>query len=143
MQGLVPCFAIALVETKENWAWFLRLVLKSIENVDDLSIPLISDRQKGLIAAEREVFPDKVHGNCAHHLHANVKTNHGRLAEKFFLGSGVCTYQITVSKPLLPFCEFLLWVASSILSSSYTHVLPFDLSTNLTCADLVTDLMLS
>lgn len=80
------CYAIAPVENEDNWTWFMRLLLKSIDNIDDPTIPFISDRQKGLINVVREVFPGKVHGNCAHHLKGNVKTKHGKAANRFFWG---------------------------------------------------------
>lgn len=85
----------ALVENTHNWAWILRMLLKSIDKIDDPSIPFISDRQKGLHTAMQEVFPHIMHGHYTHHLHRNVKTGHGKAAEKFFLG---CVYAHTPSQ---------------------------------------------
>lgn len=92
MRGSNLCYAIAPVENTDNWTWFLRLLLKAIDNVDDPAIPLISDRQKGLIAVVRDVFLQKTHGHCAHHLRGNVKKGHGKAAEKSFWG---CVYAHT------------------------------------------------
>lgn len=114
------CFALVLVENKENWAWFLCLLLISIDNVDDLSIPLISDRQKGLIATIREVFLGKVHGNCAHHLHANVKKNHGKSVENCFWGL-VYAYTRSLVNYIPSIPVFLYYV---LFYCIFLHVIP-------------------
>lgn len=84
MRGQIIAYAIAPVENTNNWAWFLRVLLKAIDNIDDPAIPFILDKQKGLIAVVQEVFPEKVHGHYAHHLRGNIKTNHGKAVENFF-----------------------------------------------------------
>lgn len=87
MRGLTLCYGIACVENGDcNWTWFLHLLEKSIHNIHNLSIPFIFYRQKGLIEVVREVFPEKVHGHCGIHLKGNVRTNHGKAAEKCFWG---------------------------------------------------------
>lgn len=99
------------MENTDSWTWFLRLLLKSIENVDHPYIPLISDFQKGLKAAIQEVFPGKVHGCCAHHLKANVKKTMGRLLRSFFGATSTHTrdIEITVTFSLLLFAHFSLY----------------------------------
>lgn len=47
------------------------------------TVPFISDRQKGLLGAVHDVFPNKVDGHCAHHLKANVKSGYGKASEEF------------------------------------------------------------
>lgn len=71
MRGVILCYAIAPVENTDNWAWFLRMLLKSIDGIDVLAIPFISDRLKGLTTTMHDIFPDKLHGHCAHHLRGN------------------------------------------------------------------------
>lgn len=39
MRGFALAYAIAPVENADNWAWFLCLLLKSVDNIDDPSIP--------------------------------------------------------------------------------------------------------
>ncbi|CAM6095313.1 unnamed protein product [Calypogeia fissa] len=77
-------WAVAPVENKENWIWFLENLQISIHGIDEEWIPLISDRQKGLLPAVRHVFPNKIHGHCAHHLKGNLKTTFGKGAADYF-----------------------------------------------------------
>lgn len=109
VHGLILCYAIAPIESKDKWTWFLRFLFKEIDNVDDPSIPLIFDRQKGLIVVVHEVFLNAVHGNCAHHLHANVKSNHWKAIEKFFGACSRCSkvcriFEVSLFEALL--CMF-------------------------------------
>lgn len=66
-------------------------------------------RQKGLIVVVREVFLGKVHGSCAHHLCANVKTNHGKYVEKFFWGLSLHIQDHSKLLPLSHFAKFLFF----------------------------------
>lgn len=50
-------------------------------------VPSLSDRQKGLLAAVQNVFPNKPHAHCAHHLKSNVKTTFGKGAAEFCLST--------------------------------------------------------
>lgn len=90
MEVLILCFALAPVENTDNWSWFLKLLDNcSIQGIEEVKLSLVSDRQKGLKAAVRDVFPGKVHAYCAHHIRGNVKTKFGKAAEQFFL---FCVY---------------------------------------------------
>lgn len=46
---------------EDNWTWFLCLLLKAIDNVDDPYI--ISNWKNGLIATMQEVFLHEQHGH--------------------------------------------------------------------------------
>lgn len=87
MQVYILCYALAPVENTNNWTWFLEMMDRSICRIKDEAIPFISDRQKGLVAAIRDVFPEKLHGHCAQNLRGNVKTNHGKVAVNMFWGA--------------------------------------------------------
>lgn len=87
--GVTLCYVVAPVENTANWTWFLTLLDRSIYGIDSVDIPLISDRQKGLLAAVKEVWPGKIHVACANHLRANVKTRFGKAAADLFTG---CIY---------------------------------------------------
>ncbi|XP_031392056.1 uncharacterized protein LOC116204115 [Punica granatum] len=71
----VIAYAIVDVENKENWRWFL------INLVDDLGDPVLngfsfmSDMQKGLDAALKEICPGVQHRFCARHIWANFNKN--------------------------------------------------------------------
>lgn len=62
MEIVILCFGLAPVENTENCTWFLKNLDRSIEGVEDLVLPFISDRQKGLKVVVQDVFPGKVHG---------------------------------------------------------------------------------
>lgn len=44
MHGVIMCYALAPVENTDNWTWFLHLMLKAIDGINDVVIPLVSDR---------------------------------------------------------------------------------------------------
>ncbi|CAM6121408.1 unnamed protein product [Calypogeia fissa] len=83
-KNVILCWAVAPTENKENWIWFLENARKSIHTLDACFIPLMSDRQKGLLAAVEQVFPNQWHVVCAQHLKGNVKTNFSKGAAQFF-----------------------------------------------------------
>lgn len=85
MEIVILCFGLAPVENTENWPWFLRNLDKSVDGMENLVLPFISDRQKGLKAVVRDDFPGKVHGYYAHHLKGDVKTKYGKATEQFFM----------------------------------------------------------
>ncbi|CAI5508062.1 unnamed protein product [Closterium sp. Naga37s-1] len=75
-QQIIPiAWALVESETKDTWTWFCRLFDKHCSDWkgrDDAAI--ISDRDKGLIPAVKEVFPEKVaHYFCGWHMQQNVK----------------------------------------------------------------------
>lgn len=91
-QVVILCYAVAPVENKAHWVWFLELMRASLYGIDDPWIPLISNRQKGLLPAVAQVFPTKVHCACAVHIRGNVKKQFGKAAADFFTG---CVYANT------------------------------------------------
>ncbi|CAI7797850.1 unnamed protein product [Closterium sp. NIES-54] len=78
-------WALVEGENKDSWRWFLQNFLKSFPewpHRDGASI--ISDRDKGLIPAARDVLPLGIpHYFCAWHLHQNV-VNFGEAAALFY-----------------------------------------------------------
>ncbi|CAI9298295.1 unnamed protein product [Lactuca saligna] len=65
--------AVVCVENKENWRWFLDLL------IDDLGLNLgygynvISDQHKGLIEVVKELLPYVEHRQCAKHISQNLR----------------------------------------------------------------------
>ncbi|CAM6101010.1 unnamed protein product [Calypogeia fissa] len=84
MEVLPLCYAVAPTENYDNWKWFLDCMDGCVSNVAAIVVPFMSNRCKGLIAVVKDTFPGKIHGMCAHHLRANVKTQFGKAAEGFF-----------------------------------------------------------
>ncbi|XP_074293096.1 uncharacterized protein LOC141620013 [Silene latifolia] len=65
-------WAIVEVENKDSWTWFLELLMKDIEPVDD-KITFMLDRQKGLVEAFITVVPNAEIRFCCRHIWSNFK----------------------------------------------------------------------
>ena len=65
--------AWAVVEGKNenSWRWFLEQFFRKINIVDGLGLTLISDQQKGLAKAIKDLVSHAEHKNCARHIYAN------------------------------------------------------------------------
>ena len=57
-KNLILAWAVVESENKNSWTWFFSHLKTAIPEV--VGITLISDRDKGLLAAEQEVFGDQV-----------------------------------------------------------------------------------
>nr|XP_025669758.1 uncharacterized protein LOC112769454 [Arachis hypogaea] len=66
-------WAIVHIENKDNWKWFLELLQEDIGDQTEHGWCFISDMQKGLIPALREVMPGAHHRFCAWHLWQNFQ----------------------------------------------------------------------
>ncbi|XP_071905748.1 uncharacterized protein [Coffea arabica] len=66
--------AIAVVEVEryDSWKWFLELLMADLGmGRDNIPWTFISDRQKGLVHAVNEVFPNSEHRFCLRHMYQN------------------------------------------------------------------------
>ncbi|CAI9269191.1 unnamed protein product [Lactuca saligna] len=61
------------VENKENWKWFLDLLLEDIAMGQGRGLTIISDQHKGLIEVVKERVSECEHRQCARHVYANFK----------------------------------------------------------------------
>ncbi|KAL0209239.1 hypothetical protein RCL1_003497 [Eukaryota sp. TZLM3-RCL] len=77
-QGSLFPIAIAFVnqENKENWLWFVRNLKYALNN--ERLPTFISDRQKGLLDAIAEIFPESPHAFCVRHLAENLAKKCGK-----------------------------------------------------------------
>ncbi|KAK6146113.1 hypothetical protein DH2020_019982 [Rehmannia glutinosa] len=66
-------YAIVCKEMRETWEWFLTALKLDLEIVRPHEYTFMSDKQKGLIQAFEEAFPDSEHRFCVRHLHNNFK----------------------------------------------------------------------
>jgi len=70
-------FAVVDAENDVNWLWFLTILRTRVlephasETLQNGSLVLLSDRQKGLIDRVASVFPGLPHGYCLRHLEDN------------------------------------------------------------------------
>ncbi|KAE8967337.1 hypothetical protein PR001_g28134 [Phytophthora rubi] len=69
-------FALVPVETFDHWFWFMECV-KSATGIDRFTA--LSDRQKGLLAAVAQVFPQAGHRFCLRHLMDNAQRSGAKL----------------------------------------------------------------
>ncbi|KAI0502600.1 hypothetical protein KFK09_017554 [Dendrobium nobile] len=73
--GLFPIgFAVVENESKQTWLWFLDNLGETI-GTELEPLAFISDMEKGLGEAIREVYPEAEHRICIRHLWKNIKKN--------------------------------------------------------------------
>ncbi|XP_060668073.1 uncharacterized protein LOC107412125 [Ziziphus jujuba] len=68
-------FSVCEEENYDNWIWFLNLISEYIGVHEIRRICFISDRQKGLLKAINEVFPNAFNRSCAKYIFANFKSH--------------------------------------------------------------------
>ncbi|XP_021802017.1 uncharacterized protein LOC110746108, partial [Prunus avium] len=84
--GLFPiAYAVAEIENKDSWIWFLSLLIEDLGIRNGLSWAFISDNQKGLIPAIAHVLPTAEHRMCVQHLYNNFRATHLGLPLKHML----------------------------------------------------------
>ncbi|XP_057775417.1 uncharacterized protein LOC130994391 [Salvia miltiorrhiza] len=66
-------WAVVEVENEACWRWFLSLLLEELGIRDDNGFTRISNQQKGLTNAVKELAPHAEHRNCARHVYMNRK----------------------------------------------------------------------
>ncbi|XP_060211439.1 uncharacterized protein LOC132638647 isoform X1 [Lycium barbarum] len=64
-------WAIVEYENKNTWIWFLKLLIADLGMRDGSNYTVISDMQKGLQSAMKELLPLVEHRMCARHILAN------------------------------------------------------------------------
>ncbi|KAG7534518.1 Zinc finger SWIM-type [Arabidopsis thaliana x Arabidopsis arenosa] len=70
-------WAIVPIENKIYWGWFMTLLQEDLDLGSGNGLTIVSDQQKGLIAARDSVLPDCEHRMCARHIWANLYKNFG------------------------------------------------------------------
>lgn len=83
---LILAWAIVESETTESWTWFAELLKLSIPEISDIvfATTIISDRGKGLVAAEKIFGKYTIRAYCAFHICQNLVSKHGKVTEGFF-----------------------------------------------------------
>lgn len=67
------CYAIVESENTDSWTWFLTLLIDDLELGDGHGLTIISDQQKGLERAVKDLLPGVEHRFCTRHLCSNFK----------------------------------------------------------------------
>ncbi|CAI7781541.1 unnamed protein product [Closterium sp. NIES-54] len=120
-------WALVEGENKDSWSWFLQILLKSFlesPHCDDASI--ISDRDKGLLLAARDVLPLGIpHNFCAWHLHQNV-VKFGEAAALFYWRLVKCRLDdkwdalvAACRREFAPMANYLLGIVKPISDTSH------------------------
>ncbi|XP_020963773.1 uncharacterized protein LOC107610504 [Arachis ipaensis] len=70
-QFYVVAYGVARYKTKESWKWFLTLLQEDLGDVQTHGWNFMSDQQKGLLPALKEVMPNAHHRNYVMHIWKN------------------------------------------------------------------------
>ncbi|KAK4699872.1 hypothetical protein P7C70_g6383, partial [Phenoliferia sp. Uapishka_3] len=74
---LIVAWAFVPKEKESTWTWFLRLLDRALGgDLNSIRVTILSDRQKGLLNAIREVMPNACEGFCCVHLLRNLTDNY-------------------------------------------------------------------
>ncbi|KAI3691858.1 hypothetical protein L6452_31660 [Arctium lappa] len=61
------------VENKENWKWFIELLLEDIGVIEEAGLTFMYDQHKGIVEAVKDLAPYAEHRQCARHIYANFR----------------------------------------------------------------------
>ncbi|GJX64287.1 retrovirus-related pol polyprotein [Tanacetum coccineum] len=65
-------YGIVESESKESWTWFLSCLGEDLDMQANSNFTFITDRQKGLLPALKDLFPAAEHRYCVRHIHDNM-----------------------------------------------------------------------
>ncbi|GJR56757.1 mutator type transposase [Tanacetum coccineum] len=98
--GIYPlAYAVVESESKDSWKWFLDCLGDDLELFRNSNFTFISDRQKGVIPAIAENFPNAEHRFCLKHIYDNMKLSWRGKFYKEMLWK--CATASTIQKQLL------------------------------------------
>jgi hypothetical protein len=80
---MVLAWALVESENEESWAFFFRELDRGIPEINRAGVTLISDRDKGLVAADR-FFPRAKRAYCCQHIADNIQSQFGMEARGLF-----------------------------------------------------------
>ncbi|XP_074338078.1 uncharacterized protein LOC141675268 [Apium graveolens] len=75
-------YGVVESENTESWKWFTELLSEDLSLGDGFGYTIISDQQKGLDNALKELLPRVEHRYCARHLYSNFRKRFSSLALK-------------------------------------------------------------
>ncbi|KAK8946345.1 hypothetical protein KSP39_PZI006942 [Platanthera zijinensis] len=84
--GIYPvAYAMVRRENGKSWEWFIGLLIRDLNIVNNYAWTIMSDKQKGLIRAVQELLPNAEHRFCLRHMYGNFKQIHKGLQLKNLL----------------------------------------------------------
>ncbi|XP_024006589.1 uncharacterized protein LOC112083091 [Eutrema salsugineum] len=74
-------WAVVQKENTNNWSWFFQKIKADLELGDGDGYVLVSDRQKGFLAAVKDELPKIEHRMCVRHIYMNLKARNAKKPE--------------------------------------------------------------
>ncbi|CAI9265013.1 unnamed protein product [Lactuca saligna] len=72
--GTYPlAYVVAESENTSSWKWFLQCLAEDLDLYSNSNFTFISDRQKGLLPAIEQLFPNAEHRFCIRHIYQNMR----------------------------------------------------------------------
>ncbi|GJV34033.1 elongation factor G, III-V domain-containing protein [Tanacetum coccineum] len=94
-------WAIVETESQSSWTWFLKHLKIDIKTRDGQEWTFMSDKQKGLLNAVQELFPQAEHRLCARHIYANWYSDfRGEQLKMAFYSVAKCANEAQVNQRL-------------------------------------------
>ena len=82
--GLVLAWAVVESENEDSWRYFFKHLIRAIPEIEEKETVFISDRDKGLGAADDELGDRIIRAVCAYHLMDNFATKFSRTLKPLF-----------------------------------------------------------
>ncbi|XP_024985433.1 uncharacterized protein LOC112521035 [Cynara cardunculus var. scolymus] len=87
-------WAVVDVENKENWKWFIELLIEDIGVIEGAGLTIMSDQHKGIVEAVKELAPYAEHRQCARHIYVNFhKRFNGVEYRNIFWAAATSTFE--------------------------------------------------
>ncbi len=83
-ETLILAWAVVESENQDSWSWFLQHLRWAIPEISATASTLLSDRDKGLLTAERVLGPLVAVAWCCYHLKENFVQKSGRALQPFW-----------------------------------------------------------
>ena len=82
--SLVLAWAIVKSENEDSWRYFFKHLIRAIPEIEEEATVLISDRDKGLEAADDELGDRIIRAICVYYLMDNFTTRYSRTLKPLF-----------------------------------------------------------
>jgi hypothetical protein len=82
--GLILAWAVVESENEDSWRYFFKNLVRAIPEISEEVTTFISDRDKGLGAADDELGDGTIRAICAYHLMDNFTTKFSRTLKPLF-----------------------------------------------------------
>jgi hypothetical protein len=83
-KGLILAWAVVESENEDSWRYFFKNLVRAIPEISEEATTFISDRVKGLGAADDELGDGIIRAICAYHLMDNFTTKFSRTLKPLF-----------------------------------------------------------